>query len=130
MARLKFLLDHNVPQSVAAALRSHGHLVILVKDILPIDAPDALIAAVSEEDGSILVSCDQDFKRIAPRIPMGFRARFRKLSRLTLACNETQAATRMNSAMSLLELEWDIAQNSVDKRIHIVIQNSGIKTNR
>jgi hypothetical protein len=105
-------------------------MVVLVKDILPTDSPDTLVAAVSEDDGSILVSCDQDFKYIAPRIPKGFRARFRKLSRLTLACNETQAASRMNAAMSLVELEWDIAQGSSDKRIHIVIQNSGIKTNR
>lgn len=75
------LLDHNVPDSVADVFRAHGHTVRHVRDILPTDSPDPLVATVSEEDGTVLVSCDRDFKLIAPRIPRGHRARFRRLSR-------------------------------------------------
>ena len=127
---MRLLLDHNVPVSVADVFREHGHTVQLVSELLPTDSPDHLIAAVSEEDGSVLVSCDGDFKVIAPRIPMGMRSRFRRLSRIWLCCNEPQAAQRVRIAMSLIEAEYEIAQNSADRRMHIVIQNSGIKTHR
>jgi predicted nuclease of predicted toxin-antitoxin system len=127
---MRLLLDHNVPISVAEVFRSHGHTVQLVKDILPVDAPDQLIAAVGDEDGLILVTADKDFKQIASRIPRGARTRFRRLSRISLQCNEPQAAARVEVAMTLIEAEFSIAQNSPDKRIFIVIQNSGIKTHR
>jgi hypothetical protein len=63
---MRLLLDHNVPDSVGRVFQSRGHQVRHVRDILPIDSPDPLIATVSEEDGDILVSCDRDFKLIAP----------------------------------------------------------------
>lgn len=127
---LRLLLDHNVPESVARVFRGRGHQVTLVRDILPTDSPDPLIAAVSEEVGAILVSCDRDFRQIAPRIPKGKRARFQKLSRISLECNETIAAVRVTDAMSFIEAEWEIAQARADKRMIVVIQNSGMKTQR
>jgi hypothetical protein len=127
---LHLLLDHNVPESAAKTLRDRGHRITLVRDILPIDSPDPLIASVSEEVGAILVSCDRDFKRISPRIPVGQRTRYRKLSRISLECDETRAAARLIAAMSFIEAEWEIAQSSSDKRMHIIIQNAGIKTLR
>jgi predicted nuclease of predicted toxin-antitoxin system len=130
MVVLHLLLDHNVPDSVAQVFRERGHKVELVRDILPTDSPDPLIATVSEEDGAILVSCDRDFKIIAPRIPRGYRTRFRKLSRISLQCSEPQAAQRVKAAMSLIEAEYEIARGSSDKRMFIVIQNDGIKTHR
>jgi predicted nuclease of predicted toxin-antitoxin system len=130
MPILRLLLDHNVPDSVADVFRGRGHSVVLVRDILPIDSPDQLIAAVSEEDGAVLVSCDRDFRLIAPRIPRGARSRFRRLSRISLECSEPQAAQRVRAAMSLIETEYEIARDSPDGRMFIVIQNSGIKTHR
>src|SRR5690348_4191941 len=108
MPVLRLLLDHNVPDSVAEAFRARGHDVRLVRDILPTDSPDQLVATVSEQDGAILVSCDRDFRLIAPRIPIGSRARFRRLSRISLECNEYQAAQRVIAAMSLIEDEHEI----------------------
>jgi predicted nuclease of predicted toxin-antitoxin system len=81
MPVMRLLLDHNVPVSVAEVFRERGHAVLLVKDILPTNSSDQLVATVSEADGAILVSADHDFERIAPRIPKGHRARFRRLSR-------------------------------------------------
>ena len=130
MLILRLLLDHNVPSSVAEVFRERGHDVQLVKDILPIDAADPLIAAVCQEDNLILVTGDRDFKVIASRIPRGARTRFRRLSRISLQCNEPQAAQRVSAAMTLIESEYEIALNSSDKRIFIVVQNAGIKTHR
>lgn len=127
---MRLLLDHNVPNSVALVFRTHGHDVRLVRDILPTDSPDLLVATVSEEEGFILVSCDRDFRKIAPRIPKGARTRFRNLSRISIECSEPQAAQRIEEAMALIEFEYEGAQKRSDKRIHIVIQNNGIKTNR
>jgi len=127
---VRLLLDNDVPDSVAQVFRKHGHFVQHVRDILPTDSKDPLVATVSEEDGLILVSCDSDFKLIAPRIPIGHRARFRRLSRIALECNQVQAARRLEAAMSLIEAEFEIAQASKDKRMMIVIQNTGIKTLR
>jgi predicted nuclease of predicted toxin-antitoxin system len=130
MPILRLLLDHNVPDSVADVFRERGHIVQLVREILPTDSPDQLIATVSEEDGAVLVSCDRDFKLIAPRIPRGSRSRFRRLSRISLECSEPQAAQRVKAAMSLIEAEYEISQSSGDGRMFIVIQNHGIKTHR
>jgi predicted nuclease of predicted toxin-antitoxin system len=127
---MRLLLDHNVPRSVGDVFRECGHTVVLVAEILPTDSPDPLIATVSEQDGAILVSCDSDFRQIAPRIPVGQRQRFRRLSRISLRCNETQAAARVEEAMTLIEAEFEIAQRRSDKRMMIEIQKAGIKTYR
>lgn len=130
MPTIRLLLDNNVPDSVGEVFRAHGHIVEHVRDILPVDSSDPLVATVSEEYECVLVSCDRDFRLIAPRIPHGKRARFRKLSRISLECSEPQAATRVEAAMSLIEAEYEIAQRSRDKRLIIVIQSAGIKTQR
>jgi hypothetical protein len=81
-------------------------------------------------DGAILVSCDHDFNAIASRILKGTRARFRRLSRISIQCAEFHAARRIEEAMELIELEYRTAQSRSDKRMFIVIQTTGIKTNR
>lgn len=124
------LLDQNVPDSVAEVFREHGHEVILLRDILPTDSPDPLVATVSENQGAVLVSHDGDFKYIAPRIPVGARTRFSKLSRIHLQCPEPQAAKRVREAMSLIEAEYDIAQSSPDSRMILGISKQVIKTHR
>lgn len=130
LTTIRFLLDNCVPDSVGEALRLRGHTIVHVRDILPIDSSDPLVATVSEEDNAVLVSCDRDFKMIAPRIPRGQRARYRRLSRVALECNEPQAADRIQAALTLIEAEYEIAQKSSDKRMMVVIQNNGIKTLR
>lgn len=128
--RIRLLLDNNVPDSVGRVFAQRGHFVEHVRNILPVDASDPLVATASELDECVLVSCDRDFKLIAPRIPRGHRARFRRLSRISLECNEYQAAQRVEAAMSLIEMEYEIAATSRDARMFIVIQNTGIKTHR
>lgn len=127
---MHLILDNNVPDSVAEVFTSRGHTVAFVRNILPADSPDQLVAAVSDQNEAILVSCDRDFKRIAPRIHRGSKTRFKRLSRISIECGEPQAAQRVAAAMSLIESEYEIAQKRHDKRMIIIIQRNGIKTQR
>jgi len=100
-----FLLDHNVPDSVATVLRELGHTVELVRNILPTDSADPLVATTAETLGAILVSVDRDFKRIAPHIPKGMRARFKGLSRISIECSESSSGTAaVREVMPFIEL--------------------------
>ena len=66
--RLKFLTDNCVPDSVGRVLINAGHEVIFLRDILPTNSPDPLVASVAELNEAILVSFDKDFRTLAPRI--------------------------------------------------------------
>jgi predicted nuclease of predicted toxin-antitoxin system len=127
---LRLLFDHNVPDRVAAVFRDRGHTVLLLRDIMPIDSPDPVVATVADMEGAVLVSCDHDFDAIAPRILKGMRTRFRRLSRISIRCAEYHAARRVEEALELIELEFRSAQSRSDKRMFIEIQTTGIKTNR
>ena len=127
---LSLLLDNDVPDSVGEVLKRHGHRVTHVRDILPTDSSDPLVATASELEGMILVTCDTDFRVVAPRIPKGHRARFRKLSRIALECTQPLASIRMEAAMSFIEHEFEETQKLRDKRMFIVIKKNGMKTLR
>ncbi|MGH7084562.1 MAG: DUF5615 family PIN-like protein [Stellaceae bacterium] len=88
---LRFLADNCVPDSVACVLREAGYEVILLRDILPTNPPDPLVASTAEINGAVLISFDKDFKAMAPRIGVG-QQRFRRLSRIGFHCREPVAA--------------------------------------
>jgi predicted nuclease of predicted toxin-antitoxin system len=123
---MQFLLDNNVPDSVARYLRGEGHTVHLVRDVLLPDSPDPVIATVSEENGWVLVSADRDFDKIAPQIPKGSRARFKRLSRISLRCSEYQAAALLEEYMEFVELQYERCRRK-ERAMRIVIQNDGVK---
>lgn len=127
---MRFLFDENVPRSAAAVLERHGHVVDFIATFAPLGSPDPIVARVSEEIEAVLVSFDGDFQKIAPRIPMGHRIRFRRLSRIHLRCGEPQAASRLEAALSLIEAEHALAQGRADRRITITIGKSFIRTDR
>lgn len=117
-------------ESACKYLESEGHAVTRLRDVLPTDTPDPIVAKVAQDSDCILLTHDGDFKKVAPRVPVGERNRFRKLSKVHLACAPTQSSARLAAAMTLIEFEWRAAQNRADKRLHIVIQPSVIKTHR
>jgi predicted nuclease of predicted toxin-antitoxin system len=125
--RIKFFIDHCVPDSVGRALSEAE--VIFLRERLAKDAPDPLVAAFSEMSGAVLVSFDHHFDALAPRAQVG-RRRFAKLSRIGLKCTEPQAAFRIKTALSLIEHEWQLAQTRPDKRMIIEIITTAIRTVR
>ncbi|RWL83601.1 MAG: hypothetical protein EOR67_05045 [Mesorhizobium sp.] len=124
------MLDENVPVSVSDALGELGHDIEYVRDLLPAGAVDPLVAALAEEDHRILVSFDGDFQTISPRIPVGQKARFRRLSRIWLRCTEFQAAQRLQRAMTFIEAEFAIATAAADTRMLLQIGSSFIRSDR
>jgi uncharacterized protein DUF5615 len=127
--RLKFLTDNCVPDSVGRILREAGHEVILLREVLPTNSSDPVVASVAELNEAILVSFDKDFRTLAPRIGIG-QQRFRKLSRIGFRCDEPHAARRLTLALPLIEFEWTTAQAASDKRMIIEIGPTYIRTIR
>lgn len=124
---MRFLLDQNVANSVAETLRDLGHEVEFVRDVLAANAADQLVAAWAEYEGCVLVSHDKDFQQLAPQIPHGQNARFRRLSRIWLRCSEPRAAERMRLFAREIEWEWE-RRDGQKMLIHIFDQ--GFKTHR
>jgi predicted nuclease of predicted toxin-antitoxin system len=127
---MRFFIDQNVPDSVARFLAGSGYEVILLRDRIPSDSPDALVAAVAEANKAVLVTFDPDFKALASRIGVG-RRRFATLSLIRFEkCRESQAASRMETALSLIEHEWLIGKKIEDRRLFVVITSQTIRTHR
>jgi predicted nuclease of predicted toxin-antitoxin system len=127
---LRFFADHCVPESACKLLETRGHTVIRLRDVLPTDTPDPIVAKAAQDNDAILLTHDGDFRTIAPRIPVGQKQRFRKLSKIHLAVDHVKSEKRLAAAISLVEFEWQAAQARSDKRMHIVVQPEVIKTHR
>ncbi len=127
---MRFMLDENVAESVRRGLVDLRYEALFIRDLIPEGSVDPLVAFVAEDKSAVLVSHDGDFQKISPRIPDGQKTRFRKLSRIHLHCNEYQAASRIRSAISLIEHEFELLNNAHDKRMIIEIGKSHIRTNR
>jgi len=57
---LRFLVDHNVPQSVSNFLKKGGYNVKLVKDVNP-EMTDLQLLDLAKKENRIVVSNDKDF---------------------------------------------------------------------
>lgn len=98
--------------------------------MLPTDTPDPIVAKTSQDLEAILISDDGDFKKVAGRRPNAHKPRFRKLSRVNMKCKHAVAATRIAAAITLIEFEYEIAQERADKRMIIDVQPTLIRTLR
>src|SRR5260221_8485830 len=100
---MRFFTDQNVPDSVGRFLETSGYEVVRLRDRIPTESPDALVAAVAEANNAILVTFDSDFKALASRIGIG-RRRFTRLSLIRFEkCRESKAAERIAASLSLIE---------------------------
>ena len=127
---MRLFVDHCVPESVCRAFEEFGHEVIRLREKTAPDSPDMLVAAVSEANDAILVTMDGDFKEIAARTGIGQR-RYRRLSLIRFEkCRESQAATRVREAMSLIEHEWSVGGGERDRRMFVVISSASMRTHR
>ncbi len=117
-------------ESVCKFLEGRGHTVIRLRDVIPTDSPDPIVARVAQDQDAILLSHDGDFKKIAPRIAKGERRRFNKLSKVHLNCEQARGAERLAAAIGLIEFEWAGAMTRDDKRLHVSISLGVIRTHR
>jgi predicted nuclease of predicted toxin-antitoxin system len=70
---LRFLADHCVPNSVIQTLRKANHEVVRLKDILPVESPDATVIAKAQDVGAILLSLNGDFADIVTYPPGSYK---------------------------------------------------------
>lgn len=111
------MLDENVPERVADALRRLEHDVVRSTDIVVGGSPDQVVATAAQEDGRILVSHDKDFKRVERLCSEGQQQRYPTLSRLLLSCPEPASASRLEAFISIVEAEFARVQELEDMRL-------------
>jgi predicted nuclease of predicted toxin-antitoxin system len=103
-APIPFFTDHNVPDSVGAAIVAANHTLTRLRECMSPDSDDKLIAVTCARSGQVLVSHDNDFKEITKRLQL---TRFKNsLHRIDLKCSGPVAAGRMRDVLSLIEHEW------------------------
>ena len=126
---LKFFLDEGVPRSVGQCFEDGGHKVIYFEDAAVRSSPDPVVVTISIENNAVLVAFDGDMRKLAQQHGVG-RVRYKRLSLLKLSCSETQAASRVRKAMSLIEHEWALEPEQSTRRMFIEIGTNVIRIYR
>lgn len=63
---MKFLLDHDVPETIAGVLVKAGHEVKRLREVLPVDASDAEVLSFATQHTLVLITCNRnDFLQLA-----------------------------------------------------------------
>lgn len=126
---IPFFTDHNVPESVGKAIKQCGHDLQRLRDCMPKDTDDPVIAIACARGGQVLVSHDNDFKGIAKRLQITQSAYANRLHRIDLRCFEPDGARRIAEAMTLIEHEW-LAFQSLGLPMVIEIKDTLIRVMR
>lgn len=124
---MRFMLDENVPEGVAAILRGLEHDVVRSTDVIAAGSPDPLVATAAQEDDRILVTHDGDFRRIERLCSQGQQERFPTFSRLMLSCSGPAAAPRLETFLVIVEAEYQRVQNLDDKRLTVDIGDRRVR---
>lgn len=107
---MRFLIDENVQAAIIGALVDRDHDAIRSTAILEPGASDQLVATAAVENDRVLVSHDNDMKRIERKISDGHRERFPSLCRLMFCLPEPIALQRLAMFLPLVEVEFEQAR--------------------
>ena len=116
-----------MPERVAVTLRRLEHEVVRSTDLVVGGSPDQIVATAAQEGEWILVSHDNDFKRIERLCSEGQQERFPTLSRLLLSCPEPASAGRLESFMAIVQAEFARVQELEDTRLMMDIGTRRIR---
>jgi predicted nuclease of predicted toxin-antitoxin system len=126
---LRLFLDEGVPDSVGHAFMEAGHEVAFLNKTLARGSSDHLVCVIADINEAILVALDGDMKRIAQGYGVGGR-KFLKLGLIKLSCFEPNAASRVRTAMSLIEHEWTCTSGQEGGRLFVEIGDSVMRSFR
>jgi len=121
------LIDENVPNSVAEFFIARGHEVRFVRDLFPGGTPDPVIATIGDRLSAIVVTWDRDYESLVRRIPVGNRARFHRLGRISFKCNESKGRALLERWIASIEFHYSEALKNKDFRMIVQVQESGFK---
>jgi predicted nuclease of predicted toxin-antitoxin system len=63
---MTFFFDQDAPDDLAHWLRHRGHAVTLLREVLPVTAPDEVVLAEARTRGAVLITCNRkDFLELA-----------------------------------------------------------------
>ncbi len=126
--RIVFVIDEDVPLSVAKFFRNRGHEVHLVKQSTFEGEPGEIIVKladrISRESGKgvVLVTWNhRHFARLISRRPQLNNLRYRVLGRLSFLCSRAVALKRLNETIDDIEREYQLCQTRNDKRLIMTI---------
>jgi len=127
---MRFLIDEDVPDSVAKFLEEKGHEVVYAREIVLPGTPDEVIAALGNENEAVVVTCNtRDYKKIASRTVRS-RAKLRKLGLICLRCGQPNGRKRVEQVIDAIEYEYEKRQTLRDERLIIEIFQSFVKIYR
>jgi predicted nuclease of predicted toxin-antitoxin system len=66
---VRFLLDHDVPETIAGVLSRAGHEVILLREVLSVSASDAEVLESAVARASVVTCNRDDFLQLARKHP-------------------------------------------------------------
>ena len=125
---IAFFTDQNVPDSVGNLIIEAGHSLVRLRDVMPTDTKDPIIAVACEKFGHVLVTHDTDFKASAKRLSLTQNQYRGALHRVLMRCDEPISSSRFEIAMKLIEYEWRIA--SVSCPLNVEVRKHSIHTYR
>ncbi len=70
---LRFLADHCISNFIIQTLQDAKHEVLRLRELLPVDSPDAIVIAKAQEINAILVSLNGDFADIVTYPPRRYK---------------------------------------------------------
>ncbi len=108
---IPFFMDNCVADSAGKLLEKAGHDVAFLRDYMPSNTKDPIIAMTCAMNARVLVSHDKDFKEISKTFALSKR-KTGQLHRVSLRCSEPNAAGRLQEALSVIEAEWARMQQS------------------
>ena len=86
-----------------------------------------MIAAIGDRLSAIVVTWDRDFERLVTRVPVGGRAKFRRLGRISFRCNEAKGRRLLEQWIDTIEFHYSRARSDPAFRMIVQIQESGVK---
>jgi predicted nuclease of predicted toxin-antitoxin system len=124
---IPFFTDQNVPDSVGNYILESGHNLVRLRDVMPTDTKDPIIAVACEQYGQVLITHDQDFKSSAKRLGIT-QKQYQGLHRVLMRCPEPMSASRLSLAMELIKREWEYASGT--QPLNIEVREHSIITHR
>ena len=121
------IIDENMPDALIYLFDERGHNVESVRALYGQGMDDPTIAHFGNYEAGIVVTADKDFRRLIERAPIGKRAQFRRLGRISLDCRSGSVVRRMEALMHVIEFGYADALASRDRRLIDEISETSIR---